>query len=102
MTQNQFEEMLNDLITKVLNDDELNILTNRYGLGCAAMSIKKAEKELNISAGAIRKIEAGALAKIKSSSEFKPVEKELSKINVWDFAPNGPVGYALLAMQILR
>jgi RNA polymerase sigma factor (sigma-70 family) len=70
--QDEFEQVIDSLagetlpdLEKELTDREREIVTGRYGLGCAPQTLRQIADGLGLSAERVRQIEVGALAKLR-------------------------------------
>jgi RNA polymerase sigma factor (sigma-70 family) len=70
--QDEYERVIESLATetlpdleKELTDREREVVTGRYGLGCAPQTLRQIADGLGLSAERVRQIEVGALAKLR-------------------------------------
>ena len=70
--QDEYERVIESLVSetlpdleKELTDREREIVTGRYGLGCAPQTLRHIADRLGLSAERVRQIEVGALAKLR-------------------------------------
>jgi RNA polymerase primary sigma factor len=70
--QDEYERVINSLagetlpdLEEELTDREREIVTGRYGLGCAPETLRQIADRLGLSAERVRQIEVGALAKLR-------------------------------------